>query len=139
MNKQVGVNIPESLADYEFKLFWGLTLKQIFIFVVVIFSVLAILFFGSQQQYFTAFLFFPLIVFLSLFLVERKGKTIFDHMVFLIKYYKKPQILLYHHNSDLQDEIPIIPPPERINFLLLILVLVIILSFFILIFTKLIF
>ena len=96
--KQITLDIPESIDRYKVTLFWGLTVIQIIlVFLAVLFTGFAI--FSIVLKHFLTMSLMLLMTGLSLLgIVEVRGRNFYRYILFIISYYqRKPRVLVYHH------------------------------------------
>lgn len=97
-DKQIRVDIPDSIDSYKLTLFWGLTLGQI----MLLFIATLLIGFGILSIFTKRFLVVPLMFVLAGFtilgIVEIRGRNFYRHILFIVSYYKsKPKVLIYNH------------------------------------------
>lgn len=96
--KQITLDIPESIDRYKVTLFWGLTTMQIIlVFLAVLFTGFAI--FSVVLKHFLTMSFMILMTGLALLgIVEIRGRNFYRYILFIVSYYQhKPRVLIYHH------------------------------------------
>lgn len=96
--RQITLDIPESIDRYKVTLFWGLTVTQIIlVFLAVIFTGFAI-FSIVLRHFLTTALMLLMVGFSLLGIVEIRGRNFYRYVLFIVSYYqKKPRVLIYHH------------------------------------------
>ncbi len=97
-DKQIRVDIPDSIDSYKLTLFWGLTLGQI----MLLFIATLLIGFGILSIFTKRFFIVPLMFVLAgltiLGIVEIRGRNFYRHILFIVSYYKsKPKVLIYNH------------------------------------------
>lgn len=96
--KQLKIDIPESIDRYKVTLFWGLTVTQvILVFIGTLFTGFAI--FSVVSGHTLAMLGLLIVAALAFIgLVEIRGRNFYHHGLFILTYYKsKPRVLIYNH------------------------------------------
>lgn len=99
-DKQLKIDIPESVEGYTVTLFWGLTIKQIIlVFIACLFVGFAI--FSLASGNYMAVLGMLIMAGLSLLgMTSIRGRNFYRYILFIISYYKrKPRVLIYNHYS----------------------------------------
>ncbi len=96
--KQMKINIPESIDTYKVTLFWGLTITQVIrVFIATLFTGFGLVS-GSARNYITMLGMFLISVGALLGIVEIRGRNFYRYILFIVSYYKsKPRVLIYHH------------------------------------------
>ncbi len=99
-DKELKIDIPESIEGYTITLFWGLTIKQIIlVFAATLFVGFGI--FSLVGRNFLSTLFMLIMATLCLLgMVSIRGRNFYRYILFIISYYKhKPRVLIYNHYS----------------------------------------
>lgn len=96
--KEMKIDIPESIEGYRLTLFWGLTIIQIIlVFVAILFIGFGV--FNAVLKKFVLMAMMFLVSALSLLgILEIRGRNFYRHIVFIVRYYtSKPRVLIYNH------------------------------------------
>ncbi len=99
-DKQLKIDIPESVEGYTVTLFWGLTIRQIIlVFIASLFVGFSI--FQLAGSHYVSMLFMLLMAGLALLgMTSVRGRNFYRYILFIIHYYKrKPRVLIYNHYS----------------------------------------
>jgi len=98
--KQMKINIPESIDTYKVTLFWGLTITQVIrVFIATLFTGFGLVS-GTSRNYITMLGMFLISGGALLGIVEIRGRNFYRYVLFIVSYYKsKPRVLIYHHYS----------------------------------------
>lgn len=99
-DKQLKIDIPESIDAYKVTLFWGMTVKQIvLVFIATLFVGFGI-FAVVSKNYLAALGMFTMTTLCLLGIAEIKGRNFYRYLYFIFSYYKsKPRVLIYNHYS----------------------------------------
>lgn len=99
-DKQLKIDIPESVEGYTVTLFWGLTIKQIIlVFIASLFVGFSI--FNLAAKNFVSVVFMLVMAGLTLLgMTSIRGRNFYRYILFIVHYYKrKPRVLIYNHYS----------------------------------------
>jgi hypothetical protein len=98
--KQIKIDIPESVEGYKLTLFWGLTVIQIIsVFVATLFTGFGV--FAMVSKHFAGMIaMFGATGLILLGIVEIRGRGFYRHILFMLSYYQnKPRVFIYNHYS----------------------------------------
>lgn len=98
--KQIKIDIPESIEGYKLTLFWGLTVTQIIlVFVATLFTGFGV-FAMVSKRFASMVAMFGVAGLILLGIVEIRGRKFYNHLLFMLSYYRsKPRVFIYNHYS----------------------------------------
>jgi hypothetical protein len=96
--KEMKIDIPESIEGYRLTLFWGLTIIQIIlVFIAILFIGFAV-FNGVLRKFALMGMMFVIAGLSLLGILEIRGRNLYRHIMFIVRYYTtKPRVLIYKH------------------------------------------
>lgn len=97
-DKEMKIDIPESIEGYRLTLFWGLTIIQIILVFIAILFIGFGVFNGVLRKFIMMVMMFLVSAAALLGILEIRGRNFYRHIAFIVRYYSsKPRVLIYNH------------------------------------------